>query len=171
MHPTEINEVLDSMVCICDSREQSTPKLKARLKQINLPVEREALLCGDYSAKVKLPSGEWYQIPVSLERKMNISEACMCYCQERSRFVREFDRAKDNNIKMYLLIEDATWENIYAGRYRSKMLPQSLVASLLSWLARYNCQIIMCKAETTGRIIHDILYREAKEILMGMVDE
>lgn len=171
MHPTEIEDCLKSMVCICDSREQSTPKLKARLKQINLPIERKALLCGDYSAKVKLLSGEWYQLPVSLERKMNLSEICMCYCQERSRFVREFERAKENNIKMYLLVEDANWENIYAGKYRSKMLPKSLVASMLSWLARYDCQIIMCRAETTGRIIHDILYYEGREILMGMVDE
>lgn len=171
MHPTEIDSVLDSMVCICDSREQTTPRLKARLKQIEYPVERQALLCGDYSAKMKLLSGEWYQLPVAIERKMSINECCMCYCQERSRFTKEFNRAKDNGIKMYLLIEDANWENIYAGKYRSKMLPQSLVASLLSWLARYNCQILMCRPETSGKLIRDILYREAKEILMGMVDE
>lgn len=171
MHPTEIDSVLESMVCICDSREQDTPKLRARLKQINLPVERKALLCGDYSAKIKLLSDEWFQLPVSIERKMSLNETCMCYCQERSRFTKEFNRAKDNNIKMYLLIEDANWENIYAGKYRSKMLPKSLVASMLAWLARYDCQIIMCRPETTGKLIHDILYYEGREILMGMVDE
>ena len=171
MHPTEIDEILESMVCICDSREQNTLKLRARLKQIGLPIERKALLCGDYSAKILLPSGEWYELPVSLERKMDINEICMCYCQERTRFVKEFDRAKENHIKMYLLIEDANWENIYSGRYRSQMLPQSLVASLLAWLARYDCQVIMCKHETTGKLIHDILYREAKEFLVRMVDE
>ncbi len=43
MHPTEIDEILESMVCICDSREQNTLKLRARLKQIGLPIERKAL--------------------------------------------------------------------------------------------------------------------------------
>lgn len=171
MHPTEIDEVLNSMVCLCDSREQPTKRLQARLNAIGLPVERVALNVGDYSAKVQLPNGEWLQIPCAVERKMNATELCTCFCQQRGRFTREFERAKEAGIKMYLLIEDTNWENIYNGRYLSKMSPQSLVASILAWLARYNCQVILCKAETSGRIIHDVLYREAKEILMGMVDE
>ena len=171
MHPVEVEECLRSMVCICDSREQPTPKLKARLKQIGLPVEREALNVGDYSAKVMLPDGTWYKLPIGIERKMNITELCTCFCQERGRFRREFERASESHTKMYLLIEDSTWENIYTGRYRSRMAVKSLVASILAWLARYNCQIIMCKAETSGKLIRDILYYEGREILMGMVDD
>lgn len=167
----EVEEALQTMVCLCDSREQPTKRLQARLDAIGLPVERIALNAGDYSAKVQLPDGEWFQIPVALERKMDATELCTCFCQQRGRFTREFVRAKDAGIKMYLLIENTSWENIYNGRYRSKMSPQALVASILAWLARYNCQIILCKAETSGRIIRDVLYREAKEILMGMVDE
>jgi hypothetical protein len=48
------------------------------------------------------------------------------------------------------------------------MLPQALVASLLAFLSRYNCQLIFCKPETSGKLIHDILYREMKENLSNM---
>ncbi len=45
------------------------------------------------------------------------------------------------------------------------MKPQALVASLTAWLARYNCQLIFCKSETTGKLIKELLYRELKERL------
>ena len=171
MHASEIDDCLKGLVCQCDSREQDTPRLKARLKQIGYPIERIALNVGDYSAKIPLPDGSWYQIPCSIERKMNTTELCMCYCQDRDRFTREFERARETSTRVYLLIEDSTWENIYAGKYRSRMASKSLVASILTWLARYECQILMCKAETSGKLIRDILYRESKEALERMVDE
>ena len=45
------------------------------------------------------------------------------------------------------------------------MKPVALVASMTAWLARYNCQLIMCKEETSGKLIKDLLYREMKEYL------
>ena len=129
------------------------------------PYERVALSFGDYSAKFPLPNGEWFSLAdkVAVERKMHLDELCTCFCQERERFAREFERAKQAGAKIYLLIEDANWESAYAGKYRSKMFSTALIASMLTWLTRYDCQILMCKAETSGRLIKDILYREAKE--------
>lgn len=166
MTPFEIDEALDGMVCTVDTREQDTPKLKARLAQMGR-TEREALNFGDYSAKFPLPSGDWLDLRnrVVIERKESIDELAMCYCQSRPRFVREFDRAKEANAKVYLLIESATWENAYNGKYRSKMNSTAFVASLLAWCARYNCIPLFCKPETSGKLIKDVLYREGKEIL------
>ena len=171
MHPADVERSLESMVCLVDSREQDTPRFRARIKQIRLPIERIAINAGDYGCKVLLPNGEWYQVPVVIERKMNIDELCMCYCQDRDRFEREFERAKNNNIRVYLLIEDARWENIYADKYRSRMRSKSLVASILSWLARYDCELIMCAPTVTGWLIHDILWYEAREHLLKVVAE
>ena len=170
----EIDEALDGMVCLADSREQDTPRLRARLAQMNCPNEREKLNFGDYSAKFPLQSGKWFSLEklVSIERKQNIDELCNCYCKDRQRFIREFERSAENGSKIYLLIEDATWEKIYAGKYQSKMRETALVASILAWLARYNCQVIFCKAETSGQLIKDILYREGKERMeRGEADE
>ena len=170
----EIDAALDGMVCLVDTREQDTPRLRARIATMNCQSEREKLDFGDYSAKFPLPNGEWFSLAnkVVVERKMNIDELCGCYCQSRQRFTKEFVRAADSGAKVYLLIEDATWEKIYAGKYQSKMRETALVASILAWCARYNCIPIFCKPETSGALIKDILYREGKERMeRGEADE
>lgn len=165
MHPVEIANQLENMVCLADTREQPTARAKIRLKEIGLPIERVALKFGDYSARC--PALDLSD-KVAIERKMDLAELCGCYCHSRDRFAREFLRAKDAGAKVYLLIENASWEKAYRGQYRSKMRPESLVASLTAWLARYNCQLIFCEEYTSGKLIHDILYREMKERLEQM---
>lgn len=171
MTEPEVLRALEGMVLVVDTREQDTPALRRRLKQIGVPYVREKLNAGDYSAKFPLPDGTWYQLPVAVERKMNPDELAACYCKGRGRFQREFERAQADGVKLYLLVENASWEALYAGTYLSQMSPQSFTASLLAWLARYNCQVLMCSQRTTGQLIHDALYREGKEHLERMVDE
>ena len=127
---------------------------------------------GDYSAECDLPSGGCYSLSdkVSIERKYSYAELANCYTHDRGRFEREFERAKQTGIKTYLLVEGATWENAYAGKYKSQMNPKALVASMLAWAARYDCHILMCRAETSGKLIHDVLYRELKERLTAFDD-
>lgn len=162
MHPVEVKSALESMVCLVDTREQDTPRLRARLKDMGCQWERKKLDFGDYSVKCDILdlSGN-----VTVERKMDLDELCNCYCKDRKRFEREFERAKQSGAKVYLLVEDGSWEDAYSGKYRSRMSPESLVASIQAWLARYNCQVIFCQPQTTGRLIRDILYRELKEAL------
>ena len=165
MNPFEIDEALDGMVCLVDTREQDTPRLRARLKQMDCPNERLKLDFGDYSAKFPIQNGEWLSLAdkVVIERKMSIDEICQCFCQGRKRFANEFERAIKAKAKVYMLLENTTWEQIYAGKYRSQMRSTALIASILAWLARYDCQLLMCKAETSGKLIRDVLYREGKE--------
>ena len=162
MHPVEVKNALESMVCLVDTREQDTPRLRARLEDMGCQWERKKLDFGDYSVKCDILdlSGN-----VTVERKMDLDELCNCYCKDRKRFEREFERAKQSGAKVYLLVEDGSWEDAYSGKYRSRMSPESLVASIQAWLARYNCQVIFCQPQTTGRLIRDILYRELKEAL------
>ena len=168
MHPVEVKAALESMVCLVDTREQDTPRLRARPREMGWPWERRKLEFGDYS--VKCDSMD-LSTSIAIERKMNLDELCNCYCRERKRFEREFERARQAGAKVYLLVEGGSWEDAYSGKYRSRMSPESLVASIQAWLARYNCQVIFCQPKTTGRLIHDILYRELKERLEGLPDE
>lgn len=163
---------MKTMRIYVDTREQDTERAQRRYRQFGVPYERHKLDFGDYSAAFTLSDGTVFSLETVavIERKLGYAELCACYTHERARFTREFERAKEAGAKTYLLLEDSTWEAAYNGAYRSKMLPQSLVASMLAWLARYNCQLIMCKAETSGKLIHDILYREGREALMGMVE-
>ena len=167
MNPFEVSRALKNLTLIVDTREQDTDRLRRRIRQTGLSFVRQKLDFGDYSVKTTLDNGTEFDISssVSIERKMNLDELCACYCKGRKRFTREFERAKSAGAKVYLLIENANWEKAYNGSYRSKMSPQALTASLFAWFARYNCQIIFCKEETSGKIIREILYREMKERL------
>jgi ERCC4-type nuclease len=165
MHPIEVEAALKTLTVIVDTREQETPLFKERIKAFPL-WQRQKLNAGDYSAKV-LANGGWVNISAAVERKMSIDELCYCYCHERDRFEREFNRAKESGIKLYMLIEGCTWEKIYRGFYASKMRPKSLVGSILSWLARYDCQILFCAANTSGKLIFDVMYYEARTFLLN----
>lgn len=170
MHPAEIESALESMVILVDTREQETPAFRARVQAFT-SWRREKLDAGDYSAEFTLPGGGVFRLPVAVERKMDFTELANCFCQLRKRFAAEFERARVANVKLYLLVEDETWEKAYAGAYRSRMEPKALVASMLAWLARYDCQLIFCQQRTTGRLVKDLLYREGKEALTRMCDD
>lgn len=159
---------LATMSVLCDTREQPTPRSARRLRQIGVPIERVALSFGDYSAKCDMLD---LRSSVAIERKMDLSELARCYCQERKRFIREFERVKEAGAKLYLLVENGSLDEAYSGHYRARVHPSSLTASMLAWLARYNCQLLFCKEENSGQVIHDVLYRELKERLEAMPDE
>lgn len=168
MNPFEVNAALKSMVILWDTREQQTPRARKRMEQIQVPIERVALSFGDYSAKCDALD---LRDSVAIERKMDLTELAHCYCQDRRRFTREFERAKESGAKLYLLIENGSLDDAYSGHYRARVHPASLTASILAWLARYNCQILFCSANNTGKVVHDVLYRELKERLEEMPDE
>lgn len=167
MNPFEVKNSLESMVLLVDTREQPTQNLKRRIAMSGLPAERRKLNAGDYSCKCTLPDGEEldFSSKVAIERKMSLDELCLCFGSERKRFEKEFQRAAEAGTKIYLLVEGGSWEKLYTGQYRSKMTPQAMVASINAFRSRYGMQLDFCKAETTGKLIKDILYRELKETL------
>ena len=165
MNNFDLDKTLSTMTCIIDSREKPTPEAKKRWESFGVPYRIQALKSGDYTAEFVLPSGETWRVPCVIERKMNLSEICGNFGTNRGRFIREFERIKESGLKCYLLIENDSWENAYAGRYNSLMKPQALISSLTAWSARYDAHIVFCKDRTTPKLIAEILYREAKEVL------
>ena len=167
MTPFEVNAALENITVLVDTREQPTRYFVQRMQQTGYPFKRKKLDFGDYSAMCRLDDGRELDFSGSLaiERKMNFDELCQCYTRGRKRFQREFERAKTAGAKVYLLVENGSWEKALQGDYQSRMRPQAFVASMTAWLARYNCQILFCEPKTTGRMIREILYREIKEKL------
>ena len=171
MTPFELQKTLDSMVLLVDSREHPTSEAKKRWESFGVPYRIQALKSGDYTAEFILPNGETFSLEnhAVVERKMSLGEICGNFCQNRARFIREFERIKNAGAKAYIIVEGgANWEAIYNHRYKSKMALQALVAFMMAWMARYNAHIIFCRAETFPKLCREILYREAKEILANM---
>lgn len=159
----EIQDALESMQILVDTREQDTAAFRRRTQ--NFPKwRREKLDAGDYSAEITA-GGTTFPLSVSVERKMNLDELCQCFTSGRERFQREFERARAAGTKMYLIVENADWSKVFDGSYRSRLNPNALIASILAWSIRYNIQFIFCKPSECGKLIYKILYYHAKEVL------
>lgn len=172
MEKLQIEECLKSMVILVDTREQPSARAKRRYAAFPCPHRRQTLDYGDYTYSFILPDGRELHPDGTrakgsaiIERKMGLEELSSCLTHERKRFEAEFERAVENHSAIYLLTENATWENLINGRYRTKFSSKSYFASITAFMARYGIQIIFCKSETSGKMIHQILYRELKERL------
>lgn len=172
MTPVEIEKILDSMVILRDTREQDTARARRRYKSFGLPCEKTVLDYGDYTYNANLCSGKSifdtssriYPL-CAIERKMDLDELAGCFTRERKRFENEMIRCRQHDGRMFLLIEDGTWEHLLLGQYRSMFRPRSFLASLAAWMVRYDLQVIFCKEDTSPTLIREILYRDLKERL------
>jgi len=173
MMPPEVDETMRTFRIIVDTREQATDKALERYAAFGCPYEKATLRYGDYCASVTLPDGrqlydtsEPIKAVCAIERKMSLEELSACFTRDRKRFVREFDRALDQNAKIYLLVENGSWEAILKHRYRTQFNPNAFMASLAAWSARYDLTPVFCRSATSGRLIKEILFRDMKERLL-----
>ena len=158
----ELKDELKKITIISDTREQVQGHILDYLDKKKIPYISRKLDIGDYSFQM----GEYtFEKSIAIERKHNLDELCGNLTADRDRFEREFLRAKANNTKVYLVIENASWNDVYLHNYASKLNNNSLLASLLSWQVRYNITIIFCKKENTPKLIYGIFYYAAREIL------
>ena len=169
-HPSEIDSILATMEIIVDTREQNTDALKKRMEGFGCPSIRKKLDFGDYSFQFTLPDGtvQSGQGIAVIERKMSLSELASCFTSGRARYRREFERAVQAGTQIHTIIENASYEKLYSGNYRSKLNPRSFIRTYLSWAGRYGMQLHFCKAETTPKLIRDILYYSLREHLLNM---
>lgn len=167
----KIDECLESMTILVDTREQPSERAQKRYNSFTRPFRRQKLNYGDYSALFVL-NGQEIQIKAAVERKMNLEELSSCFTHGRGRFQREMERAIADKASIYLLVEDASWERLINGKYNTRFNSKAFFASITTWTARYDLKPIFCKKEMSGKIINEILYRELKERLeRGDYDE
>ena len=159
---SELKTELKKLTVICDTREQDI-HCEEYFKSKKIPTIVRKLDTGDYSAQI---GDMTLERRVAIERKHNLDELCGNMTSDRDRFEREFLRAKAYGLHIYLIIENATWSDIFVGNYRSKLTSKSLTASILSWLARFDVTLIFCKPDETPRLIYGILYYFAREELL-----
>ena len=168
----EQRAVLESFSIIVDTREQNTAKAKKRYASFGVPYTRSTLSFGDYTYNCKFPDGRSLFEDVgtikplcAVERKMSLDELAMCFTRSRDRFRKEFERAAESGAKMFLVCENASYEGILRGRYKSQFNENAFIASLIAWSIRYDVNVVFCKEESSGRLIKEILYRDLKERL------
>lgn len=158
----ELTELLKGLTIICDTREQDTHVQKF-FDGKKIPTITRKLDTGDYSCQL---GDQSFERDIVVERKHNLDEICGNFTAERERFEREFLRAKAYGTKVVLIIENASWSDIFIGNYRSKLSSKSLTGSILTWLARFDVSIVFCKPEESARIMYGIFYYYVRERLL-----
>jgi len=185
MHPTEIESCLERLVVLTDSREHDTENFRRRMDEFGA-WERCKLDYGDYSAKTYRNDGAEITLvgKVHIERKMGLSEIITNFCESgkdspavqewnkqnphdkiRNRFEWELKRAQLAGAKIYLVIENATWELIYGHKYRSKMNEKAVIATFMAYMARYDLTVLFVNDRLAGHLIRDILKYSMREEL------
>lgn len=159
----ELNEELSKLTVIADSREQINNHITGYLDSKGIPCITRKLDTGDYSCQIGDKSLEE---TVCIERKHGLDEIAGNITQGRDRFEREFLRAKAYGTKVFLIIENASWDDIYLQNYRSKLSPKSFLGTLLSWQVKFNITIIFCDKRNTPKLLYGILYYYAREVLL-----
>ena len=144
-------------------------------------IQEKGLKIGDYTIAVQLPSGEVinFQDKIVIERKKDLNELCCNFFDKKdeegkTRLERELERAKEQNIKVILLVEvDSMHSKILSSKYfrfdkASKVSPKAFNSILRALQAKYDISIEYCKKEDSARLINDILYYHGREYLKGI---
>lgn len=161
---SELKEELKNLEIIHDTREQSNNHILTFLDKHKVAHLERKLDVGDYSCQL---NGYTFEKSFVVERKHNLDEICGNLTVDRDRFEREFLRAKAYKTKVFLVVENSSWQDVFLQNYRSKMSSKALLASLFAWQTRFNVTIIFCSESNSPEIIYGLLYYSVREELLG----
>ena len=153
---------------ITDTREKDLliPQI---LHKNGIQTVRRKLDVGDYMIQYK----DGYMPPVVVERKATLDELASNLLDRRkdeegnNRFIRELNRAKEQGIKVYLLIEDKDYYmKLITRQYRSNVNPKAITGMIISLMAKYpNLSIIAVDKKLSPSMVHKLLYYSLREKL------
>ena len=144
-------------------------------------IQEKGLKVGDYTVAVQLPNKEVvnFKDKIVIERKADLNELCCNLFDKKdeegkTRLERELERAKEQGIKVYLVVETTDMHSkiLSSKHFRydkaSKVSPASFNALLMTLCSRYSISVWYTDKHNAGRLIHDILYYEAREYLKNI---
>ena len=165
---------------ICDSREQKWEHVRNHFDRTGVRWVRSTLFVGDY--------GRLDNLSVVVDRKQSLNEVEGNLIQQHERFRREAKRAKDNGIRLIVLVEAngihclddvakwqnprrVRWEKIDQAHARGKMLGTKIspkppvdgeqLARIMQTMAdKYGLEWRFCCHQDAGREILKLLEAE-----------
>lgn len=130
----------ENIVILCDTREQSNGHIIGYFNSHGIRYENKKLDTGDYSFYIpKIPGiierAIGFDKEIAIERKANLDELASNLTKGRERLKDELKRAE--NMRFFLMIEGAVFEDIGNHNYKSQFNPKAFCASLTSMELEY----------------------------------
>ena len=141
----ELQELIDSMVIIIDTREKCNDHLLKMFDKMCVKYTTRALKYGDYSFyipennKLGINKPLFFDKQIIVERKGSLEEISGNLTEHRDRFEKELALAPKNKV---IIIESSNYADIINGNYRTKYNQKSFWASYHSFWHKYNCPIV-----------------------------
>lgn len=125
------------MILVQDTREQTPLDFKdiegiEKIEEVGLPY-------GDYTAIC-----HGCPVPIVFERK-GFGDLWGTMTSGHDRFKRELQRAKDDNVKLILIIE-GSYTDVWNGFERSKVDGQTMLKKLATMYVKYDLEYIFCES-------------------------
>jgi len=165
----EKDQLLKSIIILIDSREKSCDHISKYFDEKKIPYKSKKLNFGDYSyfipknEELNIPRDMFFDNEISIERKGSLEELSGNFSADRDRFEKELSLYKG---KMHLLIENASYDDIYNNNYKTQYNKKSYMGSLHSFSLRYDLSIMfMPKKECSGVYIFCACYYHLKSLL------
>ena len=140
----EQKKLLSTMGILIDTREKSSHIFDWLCKK-NINYKVQKLDQGDYSfylpanKELDIDRDLYFDKEYAIERKGSLEELSTNMTKDRQRLKNEFAQHKG---KMILLIENANYEDICKGNYKSQYNNRSYLASLHSMSSEFNIPFI-----------------------------
>lgn len=165
----EIKRLTKSMIVLVDSREKKNSHILDYFRKQKIPFQTEKLEYGDYSFMIPAAAaGEdiYFHRDVIIERKASLEELSGNLAQERERFEREFLKARNDNAKIYLMVEDmGGYSSIISHKYNTQLTPVSFMSSLKTFEHRFDANIQFISPEYAGYYIVSTFQYFCREVL------
>ena len=153
----------ENFCILVDTREKKYKHLTDVWDKKKIKWKNKKLDSGDYSFEIDCID---FQNEIAIERKSSIDELCNNFAAGRERFKREFIRAKEKGKYIFLLIENATIQDIYNHNYKSRFNNKALLGSIKSWKEKYNIYVVFSEKIATADYIAYIFKRYIRNVLI-----
>lgn len=151
-----------------DTREQQNKHIIKAFKKHKIDYSSQKINEGDYL--ICIPEIN-HTCKTVIERKASLEELSANLCEPKdengyNRFERELIRAKDQGIKVILLIENPNYyEDMMNHRHRTRLKPNAFRGMLFSLREKYGLEIVGVPKEYSGSYIYNVLYYALREEL------
>lgn len=154
----DIKTMEKSMLILVDSREKKHNHILDYFNKHKISYQVEKLEYGDYSFMIPAQAAGgaliFFHRDIVIERKSSLEELSGNLAQGRERFEKELLRARNDQAKIYLMVEDkGGYSSIISHRYQTQLAPAAFAASLKTFEMRFGANIQFIDKEYSGYYI------------------